>query len=123
MTVGKATGPPGEPEPTTVVVEFYYKDGGAGWVLIGSTVHLNSNQNNTKVLTNVTKTFVVTGVAQNDDFGISKGTEVGNPSTLVGMDEFFYETATAPADNPATLATTGEILLRVLGPDSGGLLP
>lgn len=120
LTVGKAIG---FEDPSWVQIRFFYKDGALGYVLIGTRTHFNFDENNTLVLLNQTKTFIVSGVAQNDDFGISKGTEVGNPSTLDGMDNFTYETATAPADNPATKTTTGDVRLSVLGPDAGGVLP
>jgi hypothetical protein len=121
VTVGNAQGTPQEPEPTSVTIEFYYKDGAAGWILLGTVGHMNMNTTAALVLTNQTKSFFVTGVAQNDDFGISKGAEVGNPSTLVGMDNFTYFTATAPSDVSATGAGTGDITVEVSGPDAGGV--
>ena len=121
VTVGKAQGTPEEPEPTTVTIEYYYKDGAAGWVLIGTNAFINNDTTTTKQFLNNQKTFTVTGVAQNDDFGVSKGTEVGNPSTLDAMDNFTYFTATAPSDVSATGTGTGDIKVEVQGPDAGGV--
>ncbi len=90
-------------------------------MLIGTASHFNIDTTAVEVISNATKTFVVAGVAQNDDFGISKGTEVGNPSTLDAMDNFTYFTATAPMDAPATTVNTGDIKVNVAGPDAGGV--
>ena len=74
-----------------------------------------------KVFANNRRTFNITGMVQDDDFGVSKGVEVGNPSTLDAFDLVDYNKATAPSQNPATNATTNKVKLSVSGPDAGGL--